>query len=647
MWSRKKGRTSHAVFVVQQTDRFGDIPSLDTAFVGGAEGDIFHGDGAYQASAFLGKTIPRKRYRLAVLVVAVALLVLTGRASFLQIARGAEYRSLAEGNRFRTYTVLPPRGIVYDRNGVPLIENAPSFQILLVRADAPEGEALEQIFSTLSDLSGVSTEDMWKIWEEAADAPFEPVVLARSLSYDNALRLAIMEHTLPGVRLESAGQRSYQTASQSLSHVLGYVGGISPEELEVYKEQGYRRTDSLGKAGIEKSEEAALRGVPGSLVVEVDALGNELGVISKEDPIPATNLTLSIDAHFQAYLESRLQDMFEHTHTSRGSIVAIDPQNGEVRALVSLPAYDSNRFSNHIDGAYYDELLADKDLPLFPRATSGEFPSGSTFKPFVAYAALTEHVVEEDTTVVSTGGLRVGAWFFPDWKAGGHGSINVRSAIAWSVNTFFYIVGGGYESITGLGPDRITEYAARFGFGQKTGINLPTEADGFLPTAAWKQEKKGEPWYVGDSYHYAIGQGDLLVTPLQLARGIATIANGGRMVTPTLLETDRQVTDFPEIPNLDAHALRVVQEGMRQTVTEGSGRLLNALSWATAGKTGTAQAPGGQNNHAWYAGYGPFDDPSLAIVVLVEEGLEGSSAAAPIARDAFAWWSLYGEKRQQ
>ena len=212
------------------------------------------------------------------------------------------------------------------------------------------------------------------------------------------------------------------------------------------------------------------------------------------------------------------------------------------------------------------------------------------------------------------------------------------------MNTFFYIVGGGYESITGLGPDRITEYAARFGFGQVTGINLPSERNGFLPTAAWKQEVKGEPWYVGDSYHYAIGQGDLLVTPLQLARSIATIANGGRMVTPTVLETDRVTSDFPEVPGLDSAALKTVQDGMRMTVTEGSGRSLSSLPWPTAGKTGTAQAPGGQNNHAWYAGYGPFEDPSLVVIVLVEEGLEGSSAAAPIAKDAFDWWFTYGTR---
>jgi len=644
-FGRKKNEPgSHPVFVVQENDRFGSVPSADKVFVGGGEGDVFHGDGAYQASSFLGTTVPRRRYRMAVALVVIVLFVLSGRAAFLQVTNGAEYRALAEGNRFRKFTVLPPRGIVYDLRGTPIIENSPSFRLLLVPADVPETDGLSEEFDQLSDLSGVPIEEIESIWLEAKETPYEPVVIARQLSYDNALRFAINRQSLPGVRLEATGQRSYQTLSESMSHVLGYVGAINQKELEELKPDGYRRTDIIGKTGVEKSEEIALRGKPGSIVMEVDAFGNELGIVSKEDPVPAQNLTLSIDLRFQAFLENRLKTVFERTKTSRGSIVAIDPRSGEIRALVSMPAFDSNRFSGHIDGDYYAGLVTNPDLPLFPRAVAGEFPPGSTFKPFVSYAALTEHIVDEKTTVTSTGGLRIGAWFFPDWKPGGHGVVNVKSAIAWSVNTFFYIVGGGYESITGLGPDRITEYAARFGFGQVTGINLPSERNGFLPTAAWKQEVKGEPWYVGDSYHYAIGQGDLLVTPLQLARSIATIANGGRMVTPTVLETDRVTSDFPEVPGLDSAALKTVQDGMRMTVTEGSGRSLSSLPWPTAGKTGTAQAPGGQNNHAWYAGYGPFEDPSLVVIVLVEEGLEGSSAAAPIAKDAFDWWFTYGTR---
>ena len=329
--------------------------------------------------------------------------------------------------------------------------------------------------------------------------------------------------------------------------------------------------------------------------------------------------------------------MLKRTGVDKASVVALDPRDGAVRALISWPSYDANAFVQGIGAEAYKALAEDPAHPLFPRAVSGEFPAGSTFKPFVSYAALNEGVVNEHTSFLSTGGLSVGPWFFPDWKAGGHG---VRKAIAESVNTFFYIVGGGYDATTGLGVERITDYARRFGFGQKTGIDLPGEADGFLPSKEWKEKAKGERWFVGDTYHLAIGQGDLLATPLQLAAAGAVIANGGHRVTPHVVEkVDGTPAQVP-MPDgtFETANVTVVRQGMRQAVTSGSARFLNDLKFPVAGKTGTAQPGGDVKTHAWFLGFGPYQDPTLTIVVLLENGGEGSSFAVPIAKDLFAWW---------
>jgi penicillin-binding protein 2 len=318
-------------------------------------------------------------------------------------------------------------------------------------------------------------------------------------------------------------------------------------------------------------------------------------------------------------------------------VVALNPKTGEIYALVSLPSYDNNLFAQGIETDAFADLVEDKDQPLFFRAISGEFPSGSTFKPFVAYAALADRVVSEHTSFVSTGGLRVSDWFFPDWKAGGHGVTDVRKAISESVNTFFYIVGGGFDEFTGLGIERMMRSAEQFGFGRSTGIDLPGEASGFLPSKKWKEETKGERWYVGDTYHLAIGQGDFLTTPLQMAHATGIIANDGMRVAPHVIASEAQYTG-EQILDLDSYSLSVVKQGMRQTVTSGSARSLAALPFSVAGKTGTAQASGNERFHSWFTGFASYEDPEIAIAVLVEEGGESTEAAVPLARELLYWW---------
>lgn len=601
----------------------------------------FGGDfgAASEERRFLGSTIPARRFWVGASGFAMAVALLVGRAAQLQIVRGEHYASLAESNRVRSYTVVPPRGIVYDRFGTPLVQNVPAFVFSLTYANLPKDAAVQD--STIvraADLVGIPRAEIDLLLAEARKSPYDAFPVSKGIPYEAAMRLAIEEASVPGFALDTSTVRAYPTSAMTLSHVLGYVGKISAEEFEA--REGYRAVDEIGKSGLERTQEAALRGTTGTLSVEVNARGTELSVDGKTDPVAGQNLTLTIDLPLQKFVETRISEVLQKLNLTKGAVVAIDPRSGAVRAIVSLPTFDGNAFSNGIDPETYKRLIEDKDLPLYSRAVSGEYPPGSTLKPFVAYAALVEGLVGAHTSFVSTGGVRVGEWYFPDWKAGGHGITDVRKALAWSVNTYFYVVGGGFAEQTGLGVERITKHAALFGFGSKTGIALPAESDGFLPSKEWKLEAKGERWYVGDTYHLAIGQGDMLATPLQVAVANAAIANGGRRFVPHLVEKIGEAPVAPEPVDvaLDAGAVQIVREGMRGAVTYGSARFLNSLALPVAGKTGTAQASGDKPTHAWFEGFGPYDDPTLSVVVLVENGGQGSEVAVPIARDIFEWW---------
>jgi len=590
---------------------------------------------------FLGITIPGRRFALAGMILTLSFVLLSGRAFFLQVVNGGHYASLAESNRVRTYTLVPPRGIIYDRFGTILVQNAPSFAFTMTYADLPTDAAIRSSdLDRAATVAGIPRTELDLLLPVAKQDPLDPFVVRRGIPYESAMRLAIAEPLLPGFRLSETAVRSYSLAAPTLSHVLGYTGNISEEEYADFAAAGYRRTDEIGKTGIERSEEEVLRGTTGSLLVEVDSHGHELSVDGRTEPVAGKNLTLTIDLDLQAFAEARLSVMLSKLGLRKASIIAIDPRDGSIRAMVSEPTFDSNAFSSGIDQEAYAALIADPAMPLFNRSISGEYPPGSTFKPYVSYTALADGVIDAKTSFLSTGGIRVGEWFFPDWKAGGHGITDVRKAIAESVNTFFYIVGGGLDDFTGLGVERIADGARKFGFGSPTNVRLPGEADGFLPSKEWKQEAKGERWYVGDTYHLAIGQGDMLATPLQIAAANATIANGGTRFVPGLVEKvgDELVEPIQASDSLESSSIQIVREGMRQAVTKGSARSLSTLSQTVAGKTGTAQAPGDVPTHAWFEGFGPYEDPTLSVVVLIENGGEGSSVAVPIAKDIFEWW---------
>ncbi|MFH1890353.1 MAG: penicillin-binding protein 2 [Candidatus Kuenenbacteria bacterium] len=603
-------------------------------------------------SFMIGKTgellntgIGRKKVIISFWVICMCVLAIILRLFWLQIVMGNEYASIAEGNRVRVTPILAERGIIYDRFNKPLVKNVPNLSLFFIPADLPkEKGARDKLASQLSDIIHMDSNGITELLDGADFESYLPEVIKDNLDQEEIILFKTWDDRMPGVRVKIDTRRHYLEGS-ALAHVLGYVGKINSEEIEFYKDSDYRIDSFIGKDGIELFYENSLKGKDGKQEIEVDALGKVKKILNEVKPITGSDIVLSIDIDLQRELTDSLKKAIEISGTRAGGVgIAIDPQSGEILALVSLPDFDNNFFSAGIDKQAYNNYLTDSSQSLFNRAISGTYPPGSTFKPIVAVVALEEGLVDESKTFLSTGGIQVNKWFFPDWKYGGHGRVNITRAISESVNTFFYYIGGGYNDFTGLGVDKITAYAREFGMGGKLGIDLPGEAEGFLPSKKWKEDKKGESWYIGDTYHLAIGQGDILATPLQIVSFISTIANGGALYRPHLIKyiggedataDDNYIIaqDFIRKDNLE-----IIKKGLRQAVTSGSAKFLADLPVAVAGKTGTAQVGGDEKSHAWFVGFAPYESPRIAIVILIENGGEGSITAVPVFKEVVEWY---------
>lgn len=593
-------------------------------------------------TGFLSLSLSEKKIAIYFAIIGAMLLVLLGKSFWLQIVSGDEYFAAAEDNRIKVEYNKAHRGIIVDRNGKVLVNNLFGFSVSLLPADLPDDEAaLNQELATLAAILNLPLEQINERLQGGKKYPYVPVLITTAVSYDASMMIKIRSEELPGVELNVDAWRQYPI-TESLSHILGYVGKIDADTYEKVSDS-YLLDDNIGKSGLEKQYESYLRGVHGTKRIEVDAAGREKKVVSQNEAVAGDNIILSIDADLQEKIYAILKAKIP---SGRAAVIVSNPQTGEILALVDYPSYDNNLFTGGIKADDYKKLLADERNPLFARSIFGEYPSGSTVKLVYAAAALEEKIITRATTVLSTGGLYVGQWSFPDWKAGGHGVVNVTKAIANSVNTFFYYVGGGYGDFPGLGLERMIKYLKMFGLGSATGIDLPGERSGFVPDAEWKKKNKNEIWFIGDTYHLAIGQGDLLVTPIQVHNYLCAIANGGKLLSPRLalaaVLPDNSIKYFStkllRQVAVSAENLAIVREGMREAVTAGSARALNSLPVAAAGKTGTAQWRSDKQNHAWFVGFAPYDNPTFAITVLVEEGGEGSSIAVPIAKETMQWW---------
>lgn len=583
----------------------------------------------------------------------VVFVALALRIAYLNVILGVNYQQTAERNSLRSLVIPASRGIIYDRFGKQLVYNTPSMDVILIPADIPKDSLRqEEMRHLLVSTFALDPAVLDELFQKFDPQSLQPLIIKERVSQEEALLFLSRSRDLPGVNLYKTTKRHY-TDSLIFSHLLGYEGKIRKEELALHPE--YLLTDSIGKQGIEKSYETFLRGKHGYQQAEVDAFGQvkkELGSIS---PIPGSDLILNIDADLQKKIFDSLQELLEEKGLKRAVAIALDPRNSAVRALVSLPSFDNNLFAEGITSQEYEALINDAALPLFNRAVAGEYPPGSTIKPVIAVAALAEGVINENTEIESRGGISVGSFFFGDWKT--HGFTDIRRAIAVSSDVFFYSVGGGYGGVSGLGMERMKKYNNIFGYGNKTGIDIPGEADGLIPDPEWKQSIIGERWYIGDDYHAAIGQGFVLATPLQIVNSIAAIANGGTLYVPKIVKEirspDGSVTMIDQTiirkDFIQPDILEIVREGMRATVLDpqGTAQSLRALPVAVAGKTGTAQFGSDKNTHGWFVSFAPYENPSLAMVVLVEgQGEEGYNAV-PVTQAVYEWYFSRSEILQE
>ena len=674
-------------FLVKEGGQYGHLK--DPAYQADWVEQSFLSDEGNKEALSLTFNFAKLKYFYLVLIIALGIII--GRSVWLQVVKGDYYRLLAEGNRLRSEVIEPKRGIIYDKDLRPLVRNKANFVLYLRPIDLPREELVrdellreisaviegrladspvneELILATETDsaqhLNIISDSPIFYQTKESLAKvklgsleSYQPLFVAENIEYERAIDIMLHLPQWPGVFLSSKTKREYLLpldyqdnfsvlGESSLAHLLGYTGKINQTELTRLAPK-YSPIDYLGKAGIENSWETELRGVAGNKSIEVDALGRQKRVVSERGAIDGDNLQLTLDLDLQLKSEEILQSYLDRNQLSRGVVIIMNPNNGEILSLVSLPAYNNNLFARGISQTDYSALLADKNKPLLNRAIGGEYPSGSTIKPIFAAGALEEGVISANTKINSVGGIGINVWFFPDWKAGGHGLTDVRKAIAESVNTFFYYIGGGYQDFVGLGIDRLVKYAKLFGLGTASGLDLPGELSGLVPSKEWKETVKQEAWYIGDTYHVSIGQGDVLTTPLQVLNYTAAIANGGTLYQPRLVknllspsnEVVQEIKPTVIRSNfISSDNLKIVREGMRQTITAGSAQSLGSLPIAAAGKTGTAQWSSRYSPHAWFIAFAPYEKPELALVVLVEEGVEGSTMAAPIAREILAWY---------
>lgn len=631
-------------FVIQSSDKdFKDkkIPNFSHNL---DEGDYL--PESQPETAALATPIKRGRIYFLFLFISLLTMLMLGRLFLLQIVHGQEYKDIADGNRVRILPIKANRGLIYDRKFQPLIKNRPAFSLIVVPGDLPKDkqgkeEILEQIFSILSVNEEIQ-EKIKEIFQNLLPNSYQEVKLLKDLDYQTAIKLETKLKNLSGINLKIEAKREYLNG-QTLAHILGYVGKLSPEEL--IENPDYLITDFIGKTGLEAYYEDLLKGKDGQKRIEVNSLGKEERIISQQESQTGQDLILSLDIKLQEKVSQILQKHLKASGSKAGTIIVINPKNGEILSIFSWPTYDNNLF---IKGKPED-YLTDTNEPLFFRAIAGEYPCGSVIKPVIAAAGLMDKIINKNTIFLSKGGFWVKQWFFADWKENGHGWTNLIKALAESVNTFFYYVGGGHGEIEGLGIERINYYAQLFGLSQKTGIDIPGESKGFLATPEWKEKIKKEPWYIGDTYHISIGQGDILVTPIQVANYTAAIANKGILFQPHLIkeynnpETGDKKQILPKIIRkdfIDSEHLDLIKQGLRAAVTDGSARRLNSLPIMVAGKTGTAQVGGNKKSHAWFTGFAPYENPEIVVTVLIENGGGGDTVAVPVASEVFQFYFL-------
>lgn len=581
-------------------------------------------------------TLTRRQHIFVCIIVTVFLLLL-GRLFYLQLIQGKQYKAIAEENRIRTVPSLGPRGTMYDRNGAALVTNRPSFAVSIIPHELVRAE---QVLPLLSALLNMPEPEIRKMLDAAADEPFTPVRLKRNIDQATMAKVEERRRELPGVIIEAVPLREYVYKDMA-GQVFGYIGAMNEEEYAALREFGYRPSDLVGKTGLEKVWERTLKGRDGGRQIEVNAAGEPVRLIGDKTAVAGNSLVLTLDANVQKTAQDALKEYLNwaakggYPAASGGAVVVIDPRSGAIRAMVSEPGFDPGIFAGGIGEKDWQKLLNNPHNPLNNRAIGNAYPPASVFK-IVTSAAVLELGLTTPTEIYNdTGAYNLSGWTFQGWKTEGLGPLDMVAALTWSSDPYYYEMGHR------LGVDRLADYAVAFGFGKTTGINLPEEAGGIVPTAAWKEETYGMAWYPGETLIAAIGQGYYLVTPLQQANMVAAVANGGLLFRPMLV--DKVLDPRGEVlQDLTPEALytvslkpetwAVIRKGLRGVVEKGTAAAaFQGFPVAVAGKTGTGETGTG-TTHAWFACYAPYENPEIVVVVFVENGGEGGSAAAPLAR---------------
>ncbi len=533
---------------------------------------------------------------------------------YLQILKGPAYKESSRRNSIRLLSIRAPRGNIYDRYGSILADNALAFGVFIVPQEARD---LDGEIKRLSGILGVSESLLKRNYKRNYHAPFAPCEVIKNISKREAILIEESKLDMPGVLVKEFPLRRY-LYKDAIAHLLGYAGEIDKRELESLRSYGYSVKDLIGKAGVEKTMDALLRGKSGGMQVQVDNRGRQVKTLNLKRPKKGSDIHLTIDARLQNFVWKAMQG-------KKGAAVFMDVNTGEVLSLVSNPSYDPNESIS--------KILNGMDAPLLNRAIMGQYPPGSLFKIAVAMAGLESKKIRSSTSFICYGKFKVGAGRFHCWDRDGHGSMDLQRGIIESCNVYFYNLG------LLLGADKIFEYAKEFGFGKKTGIDLQGEEAGLVPSRSWKRMEKGENWYAGDTANFSIGQGYLLVTPLQVARFIAFVANGGMILKPHVLkkrDSDNRNTDI----KLNKKNLNVIRSAMNGVVEDEAGTGARAYSSivSISAKTGTSQPGGGLETHAWFTGFAPSQKPQISFVIFLEHGGSGGASAAMIARKAVEFW---------
>jgi len=568
---------------------------------------------------------------------------------YLQIFEGKKLYTAAENNKGNESLILPERGIVYDSNMKKLVSNSPAYDLLCDRRffSNSSNETSTELKS-IADILGTTSEVIQKQIEESS---LSEVVILENISHEKLLVLETKINEITGCRLAQNTIRNYLYGAV-FSQVLGYTGRINQEEYSV--SEGYAISGNIGKTGLEKYYETYLRGTPGESKEIKTATGTKKSNEIISQPIAGNNLVLNINADLQQETYRALEASIKKIGAKKGAAIAMNPKTGAILALVSYPSYDNNLFSGGISTEDYNNIQNDSNQPLFNRAISAQYPTGSTIKPFEASAALQENLISPDKKINDIGYIEVKSKYDSSvvYRYEGitpHGWVDMREAIAVSSNIYFYTVGGGYGDQKGLGPARIKKYLELFGWGTKTGIDLPGEFAGFIPTPEWKKENIKESWWDGDTYNLSIGQSYLKVTPIQVAIAYSAIANGGTLYKPQIVnrivdEKNNTVKSFSsEIIRsnfIDLDKLQIVREGMRDCVQKsyGSAVSLNDIGVDIAAKTGTAETGRDGYYNTWASAFAPYDNPEIVFVTTIE-GVQGLRAATlPVAHDVLKWY---------